>query len=216
MTTLDTSYGRRRAQSGFTLLELMAVIAIIATLAALTLVGFKSAQTTASRNRTAAFHRAIQSGLEQYFNDNGEYPTPKDSTNEGNFQGKSYKTGGARMLYQALSGDGSDAIMLSSAGTASDGKVSGDVEIANVKLTEMPREMRVESDNGWVLVDGFNHPFQYTKGPDRSRTGEAQGSKTTMNATYDLWSYAESDQTTQTDLSAKQDPKISAKWIKNW
>lgn len=203
--------------AGFTLMELMAVVAIMATLAALTLVGFKAAQVTAARNRTAAFHRAIISGLEQYFTDNGEYPTPKDGNATGSFQGKQFVVGGAKMLYQAMSGDGDDEIVLGKAKFgASDGKVVGD-EVKVVKLTEMPREMQMNSDKGWILVDGFNHPFQYTKGPDRPRPGQPAPAKVSMNTTYDLWSFAESEtNTTAVDLGSKENPKMSGKWIKNW
>lgn len=217
MKTLSHFTSRRRVR-GFTLMELMAVIAIMATLAALTMVGFKHAQVTASRNRTAAFHRAIISGLEQYNNDNGEYPTPKNTTSVSNFQGKSYVTGGAAMLYQALSGDGDDQIVLGSAKLGpSDGEVSA-TEVKYVKMTDMPREMVFEAENNnWVLVDGFAHPFQYTKGPDRARPGEQQANPTTMNPTYDLWSFAESETvSTRVDLTDKQNIKVSGKWIKNW
>lgn len=208
----------RRLSKGFTLMELMAVVAIMATLAALTMVGFRHAQTTAARNRTAAFHRAIISGLEQYSNDFGEYPTPRNTSAVGNFGGKQIPSGGAAMLYQALSGDGNDQILLGTSNASqSDGEVSA-VEVQYVKLTDMPREMVLQADqNMWVLADGFNHPFQYTKGPDKPRPGQPQSAPTTMNPTYDLWSFAESENfPSNPGLSEKRDVKQSAKWIKNW
>lgn len=208
----------RRLPRGFTLMELMAVVAIMATLAALTMVGFRHAQTTAARNRTAAFHRAIISGLEQYNNDFGEFPTPKNAAAVGNFGGKTITAGGAAMLYQALSGDGNDQLVLGSSGaTQSDGEVSAQ-EVQYVKLTDMPREMVLQADQTmWVLADGFNHPFQYTKGPDKPRPGQPQGAPQSMNPTYDLWSFADSENfPTDVSLSDKRDTKTSAKWIKNW
>jgi prepilin-type N-terminal cleavage/methylation domain-containing protein len=207
----------RGTSRGFTLMELMAVVAIMATLAALTMVGFRHAQTTAARNRTAAFHRAIISGLEQYNNDFGEFPTPRNPQAVGNFSGREIVSGGASMLYQALSGDGNDQIVLGTAGaTQSDGEVSAS-EVQFVKITDMPRELVMQSGNTWVLADGFNRPFQYTKGPDKPRPGEQPPNPTTMNPTYDLWSFAESENfPSNVDLSQKRDPKLSAKWIKNW
>ncbi len=212
-TFVSTGYPPR----GFTLMELMAVVAIMATLAALTMVGFRHAQTTAARNRTAAFHRAIISGLEAYNNDFGEFPTPKNPMDTANFAGRTIVSGGAAMLYQALSGDGNDQIVLGSSGsTPSDGSVSAQ-EVQYVKMADMPREMIMETGNSWVLIDGFNRPFQYTKGPDRPRPGQPQSAPETMNPTYDLWSFAESDNFPQTvSLSEKRDTKLSAKWIKNW
>jgi len=208
----------RQLPRGFTLMELMAVVAIMATLAALTMVGFRHAQTTAARNRTSAFHRAIISGLEQYNNDFGEYPTPKNPMTIGNFAGKQIVAGGSAMLYQALTGDGNDQIVLGTSGaTPSDGEVSAK-EVQYTKMTDMPREMIMQAgDDMWVLTDGFNRPFQYTKGPDKARPGQAQTAAETMNPTYDLWSFAESESfPTNVGLSEKRDTKTSAKWIKNW
>ena len=207
----------KNRRSGFTLMELMAVVAIMATLAALTMVGFRHAQTTASRNRTAAFHRAIISGLEAYNNDFGEFPTPKNPMEMSNFAGRSIVSGGAAMLYQALSGDGNDQIVLGTSGaTQSNGEVSAQ-EVQFVKMTDMPREMVMQAGESWVLIDGFNRPFQYTKGPDKARPGQAQSAPETMNPTYDLWSFAESDNfPNNVGLSEKRDTKLSAKWIKNW
>jgi hypothetical protein len=99
---------------------------------------------------------------------------------------------------------------------ASDGQFST-IEAAAAKITDIPTPMKMLSDSGWVLVDGFNQPFQYTKGPDRPRPGDPPTPPTTMNVTYDLWSYAESkDNTTAVDLGSKQNIKISGRWIKNW
>jgi len=199
------------------MMELLTVVAIIAVLASLTIVGFKSAQISASRNRTATFHAAIKSGLEQYFSDNGEYPTPKDSLGMDTFQGRRVVAGPSKMLYQALSGDGDSEILLGTPRLGpSDGRVAG-IEVDYVKLVEMPVEMKRPATSGWVLVDGFNNPFQYSKGPDRARPGQPPPPQTTMNATYDLWSFGESQgDLTQTDLGSKQNTNIAAKWIKNW
>ena len=198
-------------------MELMTVVAIIAVLASLTIVGFKSAHTSASRNRTATFHAAIKSGLEQYFSDNGEYPTPRDTLGMDTFQGRRVVAGPSKMLYQALSGDGDSEIVLGNSKLgASDGKVDG-IEVNYVKLLEMPVEMKRPATNGWVLVDGFNNPFQDTTGPDRPRPGQPPPPQNSMNATYDLWSFGDSQgDLTQTDLGSKQNSNISAKWIKNW
>lgn len=212
----------RRSKSAFTLIELLVVIAIMALLASLTMMGFSSASINASRNRTAAFHRAIMSGLENYHSENGEYPEPRSSGKRTNFGTSQYEIGGALMLYQALSGDGDDEIKsANSRRSASDGAAQTDTEIANIMLKEMPREMTQKTSTGeWLVMDGFGHPFQYTY-PQRRGSGESAGqgspSTNTINTTYDLWSYAEDDKhTNETSLTSKQEVNISGKWIKNW
>lgn len=62
--------GRR----GFTLIELLVVIAIIAILALIALVNFLEAQTRAKTTRARADMRSLQTGLEAYAVDNGDYP----------------------------------------------------------------------------------------------------------------------------------------------
>ena len=170
---MRTSFaGNGRTTAAFTLIELLVVIAIMALLASLTMMGFSSASVNASRNRTAAFHRAIMSGLENYHSENGEYPEPRSSGKRTNFGKSQYEIGGSLMLYQALSGDGDDEIKTAaSSRSPSDGVVETDKEIANIMLKEMPREMSQKTSTGeWLLMDGFGHPFQYTY-PQRSSSG---------------------------------------------
>ena len=190
---------------GFTLIELLVVIAIIALLAAMTFGAFSYAQNAAMRDRTTAVHRAIVSGLERYNSEFGEYPEPSSAATTRSFNGRSYTTGGALMLYQALSGDGSNAIQIAAGGTPSDGRWdTGEKMLMN----EMPREIYMyQGSNIYMLLDGFSHPFQYTKG----------GTPDAINPTFDLWSYGEDEaNTTAVSRTQKQDPRTSAKWIKNF
>lgn len=195
-----------RRQAAFSLMELLVVIAIIALLAAMTMGAFTFAQKASMRNRTTAVHRAIISGLENYNSEFGEFPEPSSSGGTKEFNGKNYNTAGALMLYQALSGDGSDMIKIASGETkASDSKWEGTEKML---LTDMPKEMYTfRTENIHMLLDGFYHPFQYTKG----------GTAEAINPTYDLWSYGEDEQNTAAvDKGAKQNYKTSAKWIKNF
>lgn len=188
-------------------MELLVVISIIALLAAMTMGAFTYAQKAAMRNRTTAVHRAIISGLENYSSEYGEFPVAAREETDGDFPNKkNYYVSGARMLYQALSGDGTDQIKIGSgAGDPSDGKWTDGEKML---LTDMPKDMySLGGSNVYMLVDAFGHPFQYTKG----------GTENAINPTYDLWSYGEDE--TNTDAigkSAKQDSSVSAKWIKNF
>ncbi|MGI6278511.1 MAG: type II secretion system protein [Patescibacteria group bacterium] len=63
-------------RSGFTLLELLIVIAIIGILASLAAVSYSSAQRRARDSQRQADLKAIQNALEQYYADNdGNYPS---------------------------------------------------------------------------------------------------------------------------------------------
>jgi prepilin-type N-terminal cleavage/methylation domain-containing protein len=65
---------KRSKQAGFTLVELMIVIAVIAILATLGLVGFRSAQASARDTQRMNNIRGVQAALECYFSENGQYP----------------------------------------------------------------------------------------------------------------------------------------------
>lgn len=209
-----SSHLNRRMAGGFTLIELLVVIAIIALLAALTLGGFQYAQQAAGRNKTTASLAAIKSGLEQYKEKFGEYPALAGTADTGTYGGMTVKRTAAAMLYQALSGDGNDFILLSGATESeSNGEVSAD-EVPNSINSNLPPQMIFASgvkkgDAGSrYLIDGFGRPFQYTKG------GEA----TAVNPTYDLWSFGHSDTagTPKDDLETKKNATATATWIKNW
>jgi prepilin-type N-terminal cleavage/methylation domain-containing protein len=193
--------------AGFTLIELLVVIAIIALLASLTIGAFSYATTAAGRNRTSASQAAIMAALERYNADFGEYPTPATPEATAIFNNKTYRAGGAEMLYQALSGDGTSAIQLATGGgNPSDGQVT-DQEAVNIKMTDIPKDIWLRVNNSFYMVDGFRKPFQYTKG----------GQPDAINPTYDLWSLGQDEQNTQQISAAmKANPQINSKWIINW
>lgn len=195
-----------RRQGAFTLMELLVVMSIIALLAAMTMGAFSYAQKAAMRNRTTAMHRAIISGLENYNSEWGEFPSPASDGETDTFSGKTYNTSGASMLYQALSGDGTDKIKIGSgSGSSSDGKWTDGEKML---LTEMPKEFYYKNgSNSYMLLDAFIHPFQYTKG----------GTTEAVNPNFDLWSYGEDEEHVEAvDKQSKQDATVSAKWIKNF
>lgn len=215
---MKTLRSTRRIVGGFTLIELLVVIAIMGLLASLTLMGFRHAQVQSSRNRTSAFHRAIMSGLESYNSDFGEYPEPVGQGESMEFGQAKYFIGGSLMLYQALSGDGNASIKLSSGGGGASNGIIETEELARIKMTDMPKEIWLKTSKGYLMVDGFGRPFQYTLGPPKPAPNEPiRPNTTTVNSTYDLWSYAESEtDTTKVTLADKQNIAISGKWIKNW
>ena len=64
-----------RKNKGFTLVELMIVMAVIAILATLALFGLRRAQAAARDAEREAIMRGYQVGLENYYANNGAYPS---------------------------------------------------------------------------------------------------------------------------------------------
>lgn len=65
----------KKAQSGFTIIELLIVIAIIAILAGLVLNNFQGAQAKARDTQRVTDVNNMHSKLEEYYNENGAYPS---------------------------------------------------------------------------------------------------------------------------------------------
>jgi len=68
-------HNKKRYSSGFTLLELLVVIAIIAILVVIGVVAYSSAQRKARDASRRANVKAMQDGFEQYYADIGSYST---------------------------------------------------------------------------------------------------------------------------------------------
>lgn len=72
--------GKTRKQTGFTIVELLIVIAVIAILAAITVVAYSGIQARARDSQRQADVRMITKALELYYIDNGRYPAGSGST----------------------------------------------------------------------------------------------------------------------------------------
>lgn len=195
-----------RFSRGFTLIELLVVISIIALLAAL-VIGSGNIGSS-KRQITQSTKQALEAALERYQAQFAEYPEPMNTEETTEIMsGKVYRIGSARCLYQALTGDGSDAIK-GIGSKSSDGKVASD-EIRNVIMQDWPEGMRRKVGSSYFLVDAFGHPFQYLKADSEQ--------KNTINSTYDLWSYAEDDKNTMAkSKDTEAHASLGARWIKNW
>jgi prepilin-type N-terminal cleavage/methylation domain-containing protein len=219
----------KRVIRGFTLVEMLIVLSIIALLAGLTMGGYTYAMRSSKRRLTTGTFEAVKSALENYRTEFGEYPEPATEGTKVEFlPNKAYDISGAACLYQALSGDGFDQIKGVTAGDSqtsgtSDGKTEGE-EIKNITLKEMPQTMWRRMGQSFVLVDGFGRPFQYIKaaaitptGGGASGGGSNSSQPTTINSTYDLWSYAEDEvNISKRSTDTLENQQLSQRWIKNW
>lgn len=161
-------------------------------------------------NRTNASLAAIKMYLEAYRARHGNYPA-EASWDGGALPGVSLRWADAAMLYQAITGDGTDFLVPPGRGAPSDGR-----------LDESERARMIGDFPGFVvasaglepgtpgpryLIDGFGNPVQYFRG----------GVPEAVNETFDLWSYADGVSTSvNVGKSAKKDPIRSDRWIKNW
>jgi hypothetical protein len=166
--------------------------------------GYAFPATKDHRGSTAAFHRAIMAGLEHYRSNYGEYPEPANPDIVAIVDGQVYNVAGALALYQALSGDGNNYLRTRLPTRLSDGVVN-EAEASRAFWLEMPKAAYRKTAVGYVLVDGFGHPIQYTPaGSD------------TVNPNYDLWSFAESEPTREVSQDIKRGTAAERQWIKNW
>lgn len=200
-----------RKGHGFTLMELLVVICILALLATLVL---KSGSPVSSKRQvTQSTRQTVEAALESYHARFGEYPEPVNADETAEIMpGKVYRIGAAKCLYQALRGDGYDAIKgaisADKGESQSDGKVSAD-EIKNVIMPDMPEGMWRKVGGSYILVDSFGRPFQYIKADNAK--------KNTLNSTYDLWSYADDEKNVMSkSKDTEANASLGAKWIKNW
>jgi prepilin-type N-terminal cleavage/methylation domain-containing protein len=204
----DLTMKIRRHTRGFTLMELLVVVAIIALLAALML-GLGSSGSS-KRQTTQSARATIEAALERYRSEHGEFPEPVNPDEMAEIMpGKVYRIGAARCLYQALRGDGSDAIKGASSAEAQSNGTIDSTEIKNAITPELPQSLWRKVGSSYILVDAFGHPFQYTKAD-----GEK---KNTINSSFDLWSFGEDEKNIMSkSKDAEANASLGAKWIKNW
>ena len=207
----------RSTSKAFTLVEIMTVITIIGMLAAMSFGMFKLATNKAAKKNTIARLAGIQLGIESYKNDNGEYPEALGQEDTTDIGGVSYKVGGARMIYQILTGDGNSAIK--GGGIASTGKVgsSGTVyweEVTppspgDIQAKKKKGMVDVAADGTFFMIDGWRKPFQYVKSIKYRNRRISNIDLVHSDADYEVWSFGALDK-------PLDDPESQKEWIASW
>jgi general secretion pathway protein G len=91
---------KKTSFQGFTLMELLIVIAIIAILASLVLAAAGSVQKKGARSRTEAEIAALGAALESYKADNGDYPSNSLANNSAALVTNLMPTNGNKVYYE--------------------------------------------------------------------------------------------------------------------
>ena len=150
----------RRDAGGFSLMELVVVVAIIVLLAGLTMAGMAFVNQKNAREKAKVQVKLIENALENYFGDNRAYPPALDPTGER----------GDEVLYKYLYYDGFEA------------RDEGGV----VYLPELDPENNTKSGQAWMegkdaqarIIDPWGTYYRY-------RSGEAPDA---VNPDFDIWS----------------------------
>lgn len=191
----------RRKRSGFSLIELLIVIALIALLAGMVMAASAAIQGKMLRNRAEAFLAEIQGGLDLYKIDHGTYPiNPADDRDAAAKKG-------AHILYKYLSGD-FDPVDGEFDLADPDNKIY--VESLDYKSSQKQGKGTVGIGLGgeYVAMDPFGGLIRYLCDLPNRVVGGKQEIRT-LNPTYDLWSLGGA-------VPGEDDMENKSKWITNW
>lgn len=188
---------RRFVPSSFTLVEMLAVIAIIAILCGLTLAAYSGVANTAARSRARSEITAISSALENYKSDNGTYPTPTNavfnSTNDyasGSSESPVQYQDSTAFLYQQLTGQ-------SKYGDPPPTPSSGVKIYMTFTRSQLGNDDPTDGASPIYLKDPFGNSYGYFPGSGANPPNSGSGF-------FDLWS-------TGGDTVGKTNS-----WIVNW
>jgi prepilin-type N-terminal cleavage/methylation domain-containing protein len=219
------THSSARCRAAFTLIEVLTVVAIVAMLAALGFAGLRFAMNKSREKDTMALITDVSKTIQEYRDEMGNYPRPAMEEEETVIDGESFKIGGARMLYQVLSGDGNDAIKggekisTGQQGSAKDEK-HPDAGKVYMNTIQAPTKQQVQDkkkvkyvetagDTSFYVIDAWRHPLQYQVA-DRDKNGQITNDVTThSDSSYELWSYGNTKKPDDSEEAQKT-------WITNW
>lgn len=178
-------------------------MSVVVLLLSLSIGAYRYATTRAELNRSIVSHAGMLRCIEAYKAEFNDYPAPVNPDVTVTIDGVKFSVAGAMLLYQILSGDGTDQMV--AGGKPSDGTIENDEPSSLALGLEWVKWKEVDGHR--FTIDPHGHPYQYEKG----------GSADAVNPTYDAWSY---DGDTATlglrDAATKRDPAKTTRWIKNF
>ena len=197
--------------NGFTLVELLVVISIIAILAGLTLSTLSYAQNQAARSRAKAEIQGMSLAIESYKIDNGDYPRDLAANSTDNFY---LIANSDPKLVTVNATTASPAAYMMAASVALYKELSGDTNLNRGKPTQKvyftfrpnmlyPKAAAGSNATVTALLDPFRNIYGYSTAGSKAVPVAGQG----FNPTFDLWSTADFKQTGAT---------TSNTWITNW
>ena len=161
--------GQAPSSSGFTLIELMVVMTIIAILSGIVLGTSNYANQKAMKGRAQAEIAALENALESYKNDKGQYPV---SATQVHFPyNNPASIVGAKTLFTALSGNSAGTGLIPDATNRAYFTELNEGKNGNVK--------KDTSDSTYYFIDPYGFPYCYISGNTAIQTNRA---------TFDLWS----------------------------
>ena len=174
LTHMNTSAALpTRPSRGFTLMELLVVVAIIMILAALSLGGLRFMQGKQAEKKCRAQIAMLSSALEEYKLDFGRYPVANDTGTAGDM--------GSNVLFVALYWD-------------SDGNGAGVGADPNQRIY-LPELDPGSTKQGWssnpiagptnTILDPWQQPYRYRSG----LLGTGAVNNDCINPDFDLWSF---------------------------
>ncbi len=170
----------------FTLIEVLVVIGIIAILAGMGMSVAKPVMEKGKKSRATTEIVALESALERYKMDNGDYPAPESAPNtetDGDPESESY-IAASQVLFQALCGRKNYK-------EAAEGTV-----YFEARVTQVDKQSRLSKEEITYLIDPWDHAYGYRKNENDSG----------MNpGFFDLWSTA-----------GMKEIEENKKWLGNW
>lgn len=131
---------KNSTSSGFSLIEVLVVISIIAVLTAITIAGLGTVKKKSNDKRTLVLIHSIENALEAYNLDNNEFPDGDGSITSSN------------ELYQTLYGD------YDNDGISDQGE---EIYCEQLDPNLKPKKNNISKTDGFIIIDAWQNPIYY-------------------------------------------------------